>query len=96
MSTFPIKIFRVEDRSMEPAIRSGDYLIVNLWYGSVKVNDLVVLRHPKKQISIIKRVSAISNNLVYVSGDNGAESEDSRSFGGVEKERIIGKVVFRI
>ena len=92
----PIRIFKVRDRSMEPSIKEGDYLIVNRWYGRLKVGDIVVLRHPAKKIAIVKRISTISSNSIYVIGDNSAFSEDSRKFGGLSRERIVGKVLLRV
>ncbi len=94
MLTPPIRIFRVSDRSMEPAVTAGDYLIVNRWYGRLRVGNMVVLRHPSKNISIVKRVSAISSRI-YVVGDNKEESEDSRHFGSVSRGSILGKVILR-
>ncbi len=92
----PIRIFKVRDRSMEPAIREGDYLIVSRWYGRLRVGDIVVLRHPNKDIMIVKRISTISSSKIYVIGDNKALSEDSRKFGGVDRGRVIGKVLLRV
>jgi nickel-type superoxide dismutase maturation protease len=94
--SFPIALFRVKDRSMEPALHQNDFLIVNCWFRRLKVNEIVVLRHPSTTIKIVKRVSALSDNLVFVSGDNKEESEDSRSFGGVDKQRIVGKVLLSV
>ncbi len=92
----PIKIFRVSDSSMEPSLHSGDYLIVNRWYRALKVGDIVVLRHPGKNISIVKRISTISGKLLFVVGDNSGSSEDSRSFGSLDKSSVIGKVIMKV
>ena len=92
----PIRIFKVRDASMEPALREGDYLVVSRWYGRLKVGDMVVLRHPRKDILMVKRVSAIGSNSIHVIGDNREESEDSRAFGNVKRESIIGRVILRV
>ena len=92
----PLAFFKVRDRSMEPAIKEGDYLIVSRLYCRLMPGDIVVLRHPAKDISIVKRVSAASGNSLYVVGDNKAESEDSRSFGSVKREKVIGKVMLKV
>jgi nickel-type superoxide dismutase maturation protease len=95
MLTPPIRIFRVSDRSMEPAVKEGDYLIVSRWYRRLRVGDIVVLRHPTKNISIVKRISTVSSNSVHVIGDNKEFSEDSRKFGSLDMERVVGKVILR-
>ncbi len=93
---FPIKIFRVEDRSMEPRIKAGDYLIVSRLSNRLKIGDVVVLKHPTKDIKIVKRISTISDTMVFVVGDNKNESGDSRNFGSMARNMVIGKVVFKI
>ena len=93
---FPVGIFRARDRSMEPSILPGDFLIVSRSSKRLRVGDMVVLRHPTMSMHIVKRISAISNSKVFVTGDNKAESEDSRKFGSVGQRSIIGKIVFKI
>jgi type IV secretory pathway protease TraF len=40
---------------------------------------------------IIKRVSTVNNNSIYVLGDNPKNSLDSRLFGDINKKQVIGK-----
>ena len=93
---FPAGIFKVKDRSMEPGLVSGDFLLVTSACGKPKVGDIVVLRHPSKSIYIVKRVSAINGRKVFVIGDNKDQSEDSRNFGSIDMRSIIGKVVLKV
>ncbi|MDE1851363.1 MAG: S26 family signal peptidase [Candidatus Micrarchaeota archaeon] len=92
----PIKIYRVRSRSMEPALREGDYVIVRAWRGGIKDGDVVILRHPLKNMSLVKRVKWIDSKSVYAVGDNGAESEDSRTLGPFDVSSIMGKVLFSV
>lgn len=92
----PLAFFKVKDRSMEPAVSDGDYVVVNRWNKSIKDGDVVVLSHPNKGILIIKRVWKILGNHLYVRGDNGEFSQDSRQFGSISKDLVIGKVIIRI
>ncbi len=95
----PISIFRVKDRSMLPALDNGDYVVVSrlsYLFSTPKMSDIVVLRHPKKNILIVKRVSKVRGNMLYVLGDNAAESYDSRDFGYVNRHDIFGKVIYMI
>ena len=93
----PIYRFKIEDRSMEPAFKSGDYIIVNKLayvFGKPQKNDVVVMRHPEeKDRFLIKRISLATNSdEYYVVGDNKNFSQDSRHFGPIKKDLIIGKV----
>ena len=57
--------------------------------------DVVLARHPYKTgVHIIKRISHITNEGRYfVVGDNLLESSDSRSFGPLNLQQILGKVM---
>lgn len=93
----PISIFKVRGKSMEPTFRNGSYVIV----GSTKlfkpsIDDVVVIKAPGRDLLMIKRITQIKKNRVYVIGDNEKESTDSRYFGFIDKERIVAKVLFSI
>ena len=90
----PISVFRVVDRSMEPTLHSGDYVLANGWFGRLSQGDIVVLRHPARDILMIKRVSKLLDGRCYVVGDNAGLSQDSRSFGAVDMSMVVGKVFF--
>ncbi len=97
----PVSRYVVDGPSMEPAFRSGDRVLVNrLAYRSraPREGEVVVLRDPERSGHVLlKRVATAPDRLgpepscVYVLGDNVAESRDSRSFGAVAREQIIGK-----
>ena len=93
---FPIARFRVDDRSMEPTLSPGDFVLVNRL--SYKLHapakgDLVVVRDPQAPARfLVKRIADLSVSGAYVVGDNEALSRDSRSFGPVPKDLIVGRV----
>ncbi|MBI2005539.1 MAG: signal peptidase I [Candidatus Aenigmarchaeota archaeon] len=98
---FPIMRFKIEDRSMEPAFKSGDYVIVNKLayiFRNPSKEDVIVFRHPKeKNKFLIKRISLVTNSDEYfVVGDNKNFSQDSRHFGPIKKDLIIGKFLFHV
>ena len=98
---FPLARFRISDPSMEPGLRAGDYVVVNRWaYRSKRpaVGDVVVLRHPREPaLHIVKRVSALHGpGKVFLVGDNAVSSEDSRVFGPVSQDLIVGRVWLRL
>jgi len=94
---FPLARFRVEQRSMSPALNPGDFVLVNRWaYRSREpaVGDLVVFRDPERAGRYLcKRVADVPAAGWYVvRGDNEAVSRDSRWFGPIPRSLIVGKV----
>jgi len=94
---FPLARFRIDDRSMEPALHAGDYVFVNRWAYRRKApvaGDLVVLRNPEAMGQfLVKRImSGDVTTGFFVLGDNTAHSRDSRHFGVVPVHLLVGKV----
>jgi len=91
-------LFRVKviGHSMEPTLRGNQVVIASsfpYFFGNPSISDVVVLQHEK---CIIKRIAKIKENKIFVVGDNISKSTDSRSFGWIDKNKIIGKVIFKI
>lgn len=135
--TFILNVPKVVGSSMEPALKNGDRVVINLLAGSYEVGDIVVFKTDSGE-KLIKRIIAVSGDSVnitpdegllingrvkeedyiytdtnitditvmypiivnedtyFVMGDNRSNSKDSRDsdIGLVDKEDIIGKVVF--
>jgi len=94
---FPLKRFRVAERSMSPALEPGDYVLVNRWAYRRRepaVGDLVVLRDPEREGRfLVKRIARVGPPGSYVvAGENPADSRDSRAFGPVPRSAIVGRV----
>ena len=86
---------------MQPTLEPGDYVLVNRWAYRTRVpspGDLVVVEDPEVPTRfLIKRVSeTFGAREVRLTGDNEAVSRDSRTFGSVALERIVGKVWLRL
>lgn len=80
---------------MFPTLKAGqDILSFNWVYlgRKPKVGDIVVIKVGGKEL--IKRVQNVLDHEVFVTGDNQKESIDSRHFGLVEMNQIIGKLVY--
>lgn len=83
---------RVVGKSMLPTLRPGQIVIARQRFTYIKPGDVVVLQHDG--IEKIKRVTSIDGSKVLVEGDNPQASTDSRHFGSVPRQAIVGKVLF--
>ncbi len=93
----PITKYRVVGESMEPTFREGDTVIVFRHAYLIikpKKGHIVLLFHPKKHIPLIKRITNVTKEKIFVRGDNAKKSSDSRHFGWAEKKDILGKVLY--
>ena len=85
---------------MAPLLEPGDEVLVDpRAYRQTPPcsGDLVVARHPyRSDLLLIKRVARVLENGYFaLEGDNPAESTDSRDFGSLPPERILGRVTSR-
>ena len=84
---------------MFPLLKPGEEILVDpKAYLKIppRVNDIVVAKHPTANLRLVKRVVAVlEDGSCFLKGDNFLESTDSRSFGLVKPEQIIGRVTSR-
>jgi nickel-type superoxide dismutase maturation protease len=81
---------------MEPALREGDWLLVVPPRGTPRGGDIVLVRDPRERTRLLlKRVAAISSEGVVVLGDRDDHSTDSRHFGAVPLDDVVGRAAFR-
>jgi signal peptidase I len=108
MKLFLFDLMIVEGHSMEPAVRNGTVLVVNrLKYGlrfpwqrgflirwsAPKPGEVVVFYTPAGQIAVKRCEKKTETGDFIVLGDNRRQSFDSRSYGPVPADHIIGKVL---
>jgi len=134
IAAFFVRLPQVTGLSMEPYIRSGEYVLINTFayrLGAPRRSEIVAFRHEGDTRAVfLKRVVGlpgdriridrgqvyvngrkldepyvahgddrsfpevtVPNGSVYVLGDNRAQSEDSRLFGPVADDRLIGRAV---
>ncbi len=89
--------------SMLPTLSPGDRLLAVrlpvVW--PLRVGDLVVLHDPRRPPGegplVVKRVARVGvrRTAIELRGDNPDASTDSRTYGPVERRRILGRVVYR-
>lgn len=96
--TFRRKRFLVENCSMQPTLKPNDLVLVDVAayrFAPPNENDIIVARHPHApKLTIIKRVQFLDDaGRCYLISDNAAdpESQDSRAFGFVPPENLIGR-----
>lgn len=96
LTVFPAALHTVYGTSMYPRIQPGQVIIVNRYaylFTQPEIDDVLVFIQPDSNRLMIKRVSAIADGPVYyVTGDNRRESLDSRHFGVLTRDAIIGRV----
>jgi nickel-type superoxide dismutase maturation protease len=94
-----LRLIKVTGNSLWPEYREGDFvLIVKIPFSIFRyhVGDVVVFRHALYGI-LIKKVERIQaqNGGLFVVGFH-PDSVDSRQFGAVHPQSILGKVVWHI
>lgn len=96
----PFARYRVDGESMAPSFSPDERVVVNKLayrFSQPRAGDLVVVRDPREpERLLLKRIGgAAGDDRWLVLGDNAGSSTDSRDFGPVERELIVGKVWFR-
>lgn len=83
---------------MEPTFKNGDKILATYMFylfKSPQVNDIVVFKD-KENIIFVKRIIDVKNNRYIVLGDNKKDSLDSRNFGGIQRNQILGKFIYKL
>jgi phage repressor protein C with HTH and peptisase S24 domain len=76
---------------MAPTLVPGQ-LVVGRFTSDLHSGDVVIVVH--NGLEKIKRIEKQQGDLLYLLGDNPAESTDSRNFGWVQASSIVAKVVW--
>ncbi len=88
-----LKRFKVEGNSMNPLLLQGDRVLVFTKKNQQIIEgDLVLAINPLNGKKIVKQVKKINGKKIFLIGVNEKESTDSREFGEIERENLIGKV----
>ncbi len=82
---------------MAPTLRAGDFLLVRYGGRRPRAGDIVVVRRPDRpSLLVVKRVRrSLTDARLWLSGDNPAESDDSRVFGAVPLQAVYARVLCR-
>lgn len=79
---------------------SNNQICLMLNTNQINDGDIVIIDVKDTELPadyIIKRFyqEKSTEDYIWVEGDNKAKSLDSRTFGPIDKERIIGKLIFK-
>ncbi|MFZ5918355.1 MAG: S26 family signal peptidase [Chloroflexota bacterium] len=94
-----LKLLKISGNSLEPVYQEGDFALVSkipYLFVPVRPGDVVVLRH-RLYGTLIKHVARVteSQDAIHVLGTNDW-SIDSREFGPIRRQDIVGKVIWHI
>jgi hypothetical protein len=106
MSRMHFKKVEVRGDSMSPNYNEGDWLLFRLLPAKSKADELVgkvVLIKRRSNLGEdflqVKRVTKVHNSNneteIWVEGDNKGASTDSRSWGALDSDEVIGKLILR-
>ena len=108
LKLFVFDVVVADGNSMEPTIRSGSVLVVNrLRYGlrlpgrgghlvrwaSPAEGDVVVFFAPSGGLAVKRAAGPAEDGFFTAKGDNPSLSRDSRCFGPVSVDAVIGRVL---
>jgi len=93
---WPLLRVKVAERSMEPALRPGDWLLLRRTR-RIRPGQIVLARHPARpDMLIVKRAARCVEGGWWLESDNpAAGAVDSRRFGAVPALLIEGRVLAR-
>ena len=90
------KRFKVTGRSMLPTLQPGEEILLNPYAyrkSLPRVDEIAVLAHPYYPDTIVvKRIVALDRDgRCFLLGDNQPESTDSRHWGGINYQDLLGR-----
>ena len=94
-----LSYFVVKEQSMEPLFQEGNFVLVDKMsylFSKPRVGHIVVVRHPQKpNLLLLKRIVKEQKDRYWIEGDYTSRSIDSRHFGWLKKDLVVGKVIHK-
>jgi phage repressor protein C with HTH and peptisase S24 domain len=85
------KLLRISGHSMEPALSAGSFVLI---WKTKRIAPGNIIAFKRDNLLYIKRVKTITDDELYMLGDNSSDSFDSREFGSIRINDVIGKVIW--
>ena len=84
---------------MSPYLKEGDIVFYKQYKKNksrLKNKQIVIFNHPVENKRLVKRINSVNQNNIEVLGDNIEYSEDSKKFGLIKNEKIIGIITSKL
>ncbi len=88
------EVFAENITSKFSPIKKGDIIVFTLKTGEEHILIKRVYGLPGDELEVDQRSYKVPNDSYFVLGDNEAKSTDSRSFGYIKSENILGRALF--
>lgn len=101
-------IYYIASTSMKPTLNVGDIAIVDTWVKpkDMRRDQIILFKDSQYTKTYIKRVKAVSGDFIngklvgndqfYVVGDNFHNSIDSRQYGTIQSNQLVGRYAYTI
>jgi len=76
---------------MTPTLHEGRIVLIRP-FRTLRVGEVVIIHHDG--LEKIKRITMLEDGMVFVTGDNPQQSTDSRSFGWLPEDLVLGKLLW--
>jgi phage repressor protein C with HTH and peptisase S24 domain len=92
MKLWPLGLYRVAGDSMLPTYTPGDTLLGWRWFRPRR-GDVVIVQRDRP---LVKRVTHVNVEGVFIEGDNPRRSTDSRTFGRVRRDQVEARIILKL
>jgi nickel-type superoxide dismutase maturation protease len=89
---WPLMIRRVHGHSMVPALPPDTLVVAWCWKLRIRPGSIVIFVREGRET--IKRVERVGPEGVFVVGDHAEASTDSRHFGPISVQTVVGLVIW--